>query len=243
MNEEPLQAVVSSLNMPTEGDLMLARMQADTELEVAKKEIDRLQPLLDKYEELWTGFGPVRQEYLKFIQKSEELSKEAATWQQKLMDVEAALQAQINESGTRLAAVQSPQKQFKPSSPRMGVVMAFAILGGLAFGAVLVFLASMMDRTIAATEDAAGHFDVPVFGVIGEIVTRRDLAIRRLKRAIVVPAVAVTVLVALAFSSFSIWQRLEEPPGYRSEWKASPAKHVPDRPGQAAPSQQPAKGT
>jgi uncharacterized protein involved in exopolysaccharide biosynthesis len=243
IQEEPAQAVVQSMSVPTAGDLKLAQIGAEAELGMANKEIDRLAPLVDSYEKLWLDFGPVRQEYLKFIQKSDDLNKEAANWQQKLMEVEAALQAQINESGTRLASVQNPQKQFKPSSPTMAMVMAVAILGGLAFGGGLVFLTSLVDRSITATEDAVGHFEIPVFGVISEIVTRRELAIRRLKKIIVIPAVAVVVLVALGLSSFSIYRRLEDPVPYRSGWNEVPAKHLPDRSGDATPFRQPAKGT
>jgi hypothetical protein len=243
IKEEPAQAVVQSMSVPTAGDLKLAQMEAEAELGMANKEIDRLTPLVDSYEKLWLDFGPVRQEYLKFIQKSDDLNKEAANWQQKLMEVEAALQAQINESGTRLASVQNPQKQFKPSSPTMAMVMAVAILGGLAFGGGLVFLTSLVDRSITATEDAVGHFEIPVFGVISEIVTQRELVIRKLKKIIVIPAMAVVILVALGLSSFSIYRRLEEPVHYRSGWNEVPAKYLPDQSGDATPFRQPAKGT
>jgi uncharacterized protein involved in exopolysaccharide biosynthesis len=243
IKEEPETAVVRTVNLPSEGDLRLAEMQAQAELEMTDREIARLESRLKSYESLWAGFGPIRQEYLEFIQQRDDLAREAATWQQKLMEVEAALQAQISESGTRLAAVQNPQKQFRPSSPTMGKVMAFAILGGLAFGAGLVFLASVMDRAIAATEDAAGHFDIPVFGVIGEIVTQRELVIRRLKKAIVIPVVTLVALAALGLSSFSIYLRLEEPASYRDARKAVPAKYLLDRSGQPGQVAQPAKGT
>jgi len=243
IKEEPETAVVRTVNLPSEGDLRLAEMQAQAELEMTDREIARLESRLKSYESLWAGFGPIRQEYLEFIQQRGDLAKEAAMWQQKLMEVEAALQAQISESGTRLAAVQNPQKQFRPSSPTMGKVMAFAILGGLAFGAGLVFLASVMDRAIAATEDAAGHFDIPVFGVIGEIVTQRELVIRRLKKAIVIPVVTLVALAALGLSSFSIYLRLEEPANYRDARKTVPAKYLLDRSGQPGQVAQPAKGT
>lgn len=243
IKEEPETAVVRTVNLPSEGDLRLAEMQAQAEWDMANREIARLESRLKSYESLWAGFGPIRQEYLEFIQQRGDLAKEAAMWQQKLMEVEAALQAQISESGTRLAAVQNPQKQFRPSSPTMGKVMAFAILGGLAFGAGLVFLASVMDRAIAATEDAAGHFDIPVFGVIGEIVTQRELVIRRLKKAIVIPVVTLVALAALGLSSFSIYLRLEEPASYRDARKAVPAKYLLDRSGQPGQVAQPAKGT
>jgi hypothetical protein len=243
IKEEPETAVVRTVNLPSEGDLRLAEMQAQAEWDMANREIARLESRLKSYESLWAGFGPIRQEYLEFIQQRGDLAKEAAMWQQKLMEVEAALQAQISESGTRLAAVQNPQKQFRPSSPTMGKVMAFAILGGLAFGAGLVFLASVMDRAIAATEDAAGHFDIPVFGVIGEIVTQRELVIQRLKKAIVIPVVTLVALAALGLSSFSIYLRLEEPASYRDARKAVPAKYLLDRSGQPGQVAQPAKGT
>jgi uncharacterized protein involved in exopolysaccharide biosynthesis len=240
IQEEPAQAVLQTLNVPEEASLRVLKMEAEAELAMTNKEIERLENLLQSYQSLWANYGPVRQQYLEFVQKSEDLNKQASMWQQKQMDVEAALQAQMSESGMRLAAVQNPQKQFRPSSPTMAMVMACAILGGLAFGGGMVFLSSVLDRSITATEDAAGHFDIPIVGVIGEIYSKRDLAIRRLKKLIIVPIVTLVVLVALGLSSLSIYLRLEDPQRYKDGWKVNPAKFLmeystPARPSRLAP--------
>jgi len=98
----------------------------------------------------------------------------------------------------------------------------------------------VLDRSITATEDAAGHFDIPIVGVIGEIYSKRDLAIRRLKKLIIVPIVTLVVLVALGLSSLSIYLRLEDPQRYKDGWKVNPAKFLmeystPARPSRLAP--------
>ncbi len=226
VKEEPAQAVVETLNMPEEASLRVLRMEAEAERDMTNKEIERLENLLASYQKLWDNYGPVRQEYLEYVQKSEDLNKQASMWQQKQMDVEAALQAQMSESGTRLAAVQNPQKQFRPSFPTIAMVMACAILGGLAFGGGLVFLSSVLDRSITATEDAVGHFEIPIVGVIEEIYSQRDLAIRRLKKLIIVPFVTLVVLAALGLSSLSIYLRLEDPQRYKDGWKVNPAEFL-----------------
>ena len=73
-----------------------------------------------------------------------------------------------------------------------GTALLAAIVGGLAFGAGLVFLANLLDRSVSTTEEAVHHFDLPVHGVIAEIVTARQQWVRRTKVWTIGPAVTST---------------------------------------------------
>jgi len=88
-----------------------------------------------------------------------------------------------------------------------------------------VFLANMLDRSITATEQAAEHFELAVFGAVNEIVTTRDQRVRRFRRYVVIPAVSAVVLATIALSGLSVFLWLNDPPAFK-DWKAAPITYV-----------------
>ena len=131
------------------------------------------------------------------------------------------LAAEIANRRTHLSAVQVAQKQSKPSSPSLLMVLALALGGGLAFGSGLVFLTQMLDRSISTTEEAARHFGLPIHGVTEEIVPPRLRARRRMRRWILGPVISFVVLAALVVSAVNIAIWLEYHDLY-AEWRRSP---------------------
>ena len=136
-----------------------------------------------------------------------------------------ALEAEMKDRRTHLNVLQAAQEQIRPSSPKLYMVLGFAIVGGLAFGGGLVLVSSHWDRSISTTDDAIGYFDAPVFGITSEIISRRQRAMRRMRRWIVGPIVTIIVLVGLAVSGMSITLWLKYPQKHK-EWKASPIAFV-----------------
>ncbi len=194
-------------------------------LETATREIERLERRRAAWQKLMGNFAPVRQEYLQIIEKIQKQEAELGNWQGRLTEVEMALAAEVAKRRTHLNAVQAAQRQLRPSSPSLVMILGFAIFGGLAFGGGLVFGAQFLDRTIATTEHAMDYFDVPVHGVIGEIVTRRQRAAARLKRWLVAPVVSLIIVACLCISGLSVVLWLRFPEKYE-QWRASPAGFV-----------------
>jgi hypothetical protein len=94
----------------------------------------------------------------------------------------------------------------------------------MAFGAGLVFLAHLLDRTVVTPDDAKS-FGVPVHGVIGEIMTPAGLRKLRWKRRLVLPTAALIVAVSVGLSALSITLWLQYPNKYR-EWQTSPLEYL-----------------
>ncbi len=208
-----------------EAQIEVQMADAKVELETLNEEFERVSSLLDGDEALMKDFAKVRQAYLEITSALGRETEELHRWRQKLMDVSMSLEAEVAKRGTHLDAKEAAQKQFRPSSPNLLMIIAFAVAGGLAFGGGLVFLTNMLDRTITTAEDAAKYFDVPVHGVIGEIVTRKDQALRTMKRWLLGPAISMVLIVSIAVSMFSIVLRVRYPDKYE-EWKASPPDFV-----------------
>jgi hypothetical protein len=105
------------------------------------------------------------------------------------------------------------------------MVIGFAFAGGLGFAAALVFLVSMLDRTLSTPEDVQQSYGVPVCGVIGEIRTRRERVVQGIGRFIVMPVLGLVVIAAIGVATFSLTLWLKQPENYR-QWRAAPVPYI-----------------
>ncbi|MDY7009778.1 MAG: hypothetical protein SVV80_03385 [Planctomycetota bacterium] len=198
---------------------------AVSELEAGAKEIERLQKQREKLQVLMANFAPVRQQYEQIVEKVKKQAVERDGWRKQLAEVQMALDAEDEGRRTHLNVLQVAQEQILPSSPKLFMVLGFAIIGGLAFGGGVVLASSHWDRSISTTDDAIKYFDVPVFGITSEIVSGRQRLVRHLRRWVIGPIVTIIVLAGLAASGLSVTLWLKYPQKHE-EWKASPIMFV-----------------
>lgn len=201
-------------------DISMASAAAKSEHQTATNDIKRLTALLAGYNKMWANFAPVRQDYLALLKKTNDNLAEVEHWKGRLDQVQIALAAAVDNRLTRMKAIQPSHHQFLPAWPSLPAILALAICGGLAFGAALVFLAKSLDRTIKTPEEAAEYFDVPVHGVIGEIVTPARRLRRLIRRWVLVPAMSLVVVLALFISGTSAVLRLTHPQSYKQMWSS-----------------------
>jgi len=206
-------------------DLAMRLLAKQSEAEMTEKELDRLQNRLDSHQNLLSNFGPIRREYLEIVKKIEDQQAELAQWEGRLRDVHMALAGEVAKRRTHLNAVQPALKQFNPSSPLFWRVLAFAVVGGLAFGVGTIIMASRLDRSIMTPEQAAHSFDFPVFGYVDVILTPRRLLLQRIKRWILTPIISLILAAALFVSCFSLFLRLDSPEQYK-QWREAPLKYL-----------------
>ncbi|HUT60004.1 MAG TPA: hypothetical protein VNA25_19335 [Phycisphaerae bacterium] len=212
----------------TDEGLSMALAGAQSEVEMGSSELERLQGRLTTVQNLVANYAPIREQYLKLLKKVTEVEVEKTNWQGRLTGVDMALSAEVAKRRTHLNAVQLAEKQFRPSSPQLLYVLGLALAGGLAFGGGLVFLGNTLDRSIATTEDAAKHFDLPVFGVVGEIVTPRERVWRTTRWLVVEPMVALFLLGVIGLTSINIVLWINYPEQY-AVWRANPSGFVQQR--------------
>ncbi len=206
-------------------DIKMEMASAQSEVDMTTNEIERLQQRLTRVQDMLANYAPVRERYLDLNKKLTEQEAEKDRWQRRLTEVQMALSAEVAKRRTHLNAIQMAEKQFRPSSPKLAYVLGFALAGGLAFGAGLVFLSNVMDRSIFTTQEAGTHFGLPVCGVIGEIVTPPQRRWRRLRRLVIEPAVAMAFLVLIAVAGLNIVLWLQFPEQYEA-WRAEPWSYI-----------------
>jgi uncharacterized protein involved in exopolysaccharide biosynthesis len=200
---------------------------AQSEVDSTTNELARLQQRKDDVEKLLNQFGPIREEYLGIVKDVTDQQAEVDRWQKRQTEVQMTLAAEAAKRRTHLTQVELAQEQFKPSSPKLLYVLALALVGGLAFGGGLVFLTNTVDRSITTTEEAAGHFGLPVLGTIGEIMTAPRRARRKMIRwGLGAAAVVVALAIGAAALNIALWLNTRE---QYSQWRASPVQFVVSR--------------
>ena len=215
LEEEPAQVVYGTIRLQSDPgsreQLRGEYLAAQSELTVTSNELGRLESLHKTYWELWRDFGPVRQEYLRLLER-ERVEQSKADWNGgRLEEADTALQAEMEDRSTLLRQVQMPQRQFVPSEPSLTKVFGLAVVGGAMFGGGLVFLAGFMDRSFSTTEEAARALDIPIQGVIGDIITPQERQRRRVLRWVLGPIISLVVVAALGFAAWKNIERLQPP--------------------------------
>lgn len=201
--------------------------KAKYDLSVVVRTIKGLEDRLKALDQALANFGPARREYELMLERIQEKENAVSEWNDRLRSVGAALAAELADKRTHLTTWQAAQRQIRPYSPSLTKVLLVAVFGGLAFGAALVFLANLLDRSISTTEDASRTFPIPIHGVIGEILSSSRKAGRTMRRWLVTPLISLLVIATVATCILSIVLYLDEPAKHK-EWKAAPVEYVVD---------------
>ncbi|NLW85644.1 MAG: hypothetical protein GXY38_02090 [Planctomycetes bacterium] len=217
------ERVFAPIDVPT--DVVSAIQAAQWQVEVGGRNLARLESLMPAYESLWANFGPLRQEYLRFNANLEEHRLITQRWRERLEDAEVALAAAVNNRLTYLKTVQPAHEQLFPSWPKMTHVLGLMLAGAAGAVGIVIVALKTLDRSIMTAEDAACYFELPVHGVIAEIVPARVKTIRGLKRWTFRPLVTAVLLLVMGLSIMSIMLRLNNPRKY-VEWKTAPLQYV-----------------
>lgn len=226
IDQTPREIVVQKVYGPKTAagnDLAVQLASAQSEADKAAMEIERLGARLAEAEGALAGFGPARQEYLAILKQIDDERAELKRRQERLAEAQAARAAEEGKrdsAGMRLA-----EKPSRPSFPVLWHVLGLALLAGLAAGTGLALAARAMDRTISTADEAGRAFNVPVCGVISEMVSPRRRVWRAVNRWVLRPAAALVILAALGVASLNVVLRLHCPDQY-ARWSEHPQTFV-----------------
>jgi len=198
------------------------------QIESLEREKERLEKFRDKLMAIKANFAQVKREWERIVAEEAEARSTLSGLARELKNTDANLQQEVAKKRMHWNQVQLAKKQYRPSSPKPGKILMFAIMGGLAFGGGLMFLFHFLDRSVSTRDVALTHFDIPVHGVIGEIDTATTRRNRRLRRWIVTPLISLILVACLGLSSMSLWMWLRSPEKYKA-WRASPTGFLYDQ--------------
>lgn len=195
------------------------------EIGTMERDIERLQKRLDEKTDLLANIGPIIREYEDILQRMEQQEKEVERYRIRLDGVEMALAAEAAKRSTHVETIEPAQEQHRPSSPSLLMILGATAVGSLGIAGALVFLTSMIDRSITTVDEAVEHYDLPVHGVIGEIVTPEKRTLRTILRWVIAPTVALVLLVCIAGAVLSIVIWLQYPDQFQT-WSQMPLTFV-----------------
>jgi len=217
IEETPEEAVLQRVfgkDSPAAQELAVALAGVQSRVDMASSEVQRLQNRQKELQGLLADYARVRNQHLEILRKLDEEEQEKAKWQERLAEVEMTLEAEKAVLRTRLEAVQVAEKHLLPSSPELSLVLGFALVGGLVAGGGLVFFCHTIDRSISTKQDAAKHFNLPVCGVIDEILTPGQRLKRKARQWGVEPLGALILVAIIGVASLNIVLWLRDPDGY-----------------------------
>jgi uncharacterized coiled-coil protein SlyX len=217
---------------PAKEDLSGPLAAAQAEIETTTRELERLQQRLAGVQDLLAAPQTTRQERPpssppqagpRNLKQIAEVRSEAARWEQRLAETQAALDAEWATRRDQLAAVRPAE--LRRSFPLLWQVLGAAFAGGILFGMLGAMGVGALSRSFAGAEEVARHVDVPVLGVTSRILTPRQEAFRRARRLVLVPMISLLLTLALGLGTLNAVLWLECPDQY-GQWSANPADFV-----------------
>ncbi|KPK48819.1 MAG: hypothetical protein AMK72_06000 [Planctomycetes bacterium SM23_25] len=104
IEETPEEAVLQRVfgrDSSAAEELAVALAAVQSQVDMATRELDRLEKRQRELQAVLADYAPVRQQYLEVIRKCDELESEKANWQKRLTEVQMALSAEVAKRRTR----------------------------------------------------------------------------------------------------------------------------------------------
>ena len=135
----------------------------------------------------------VEADLLRLTRDYDALSKNYQELVQRRETANLAKQMDTQTRRVEFRVVEPPVVPLRPSSPWRGPLIAAAALAGLAAGVALAVLRLTLQRQVTRPEQLLNAFDIPIAGVVRQIISPRALAGRRLDAAMACLAAAVFI--------------------------------------------------
>ncbi len=198
----------------TSGGIMFQLASTEAQVQTLGEEIERLETQLKSYKSVIARAGPVLYKYSQIQESLQYAQHQAIIWQQKLSDIETALEGEKAKRRTQLKEVQLARSTDRPLSPRLWTVLIFALAGGLAFGYVFAFGVDSLDHTIRSPEQMTEEFQLPVAGMIDQIIPESQKTLQKIKHRTFTMVVSMILLASLMLSLGIVVLRLKYPAKY-----------------------------
>jgi hypothetical protein len=166
---------------------------------------------LEEYQAALIKSVPLREEYLKLTKPLEEQQAQLNRWKTLLNEAAMTLTAEQSKRRTQFSTIELAKKSKVPQFPPLWTILGIAMGGGLAFGYALAFIGSSMDHTLRTPQDAIREFqdlNVPVVGVISEIMTSKERITRKIRSGVLTLVMVIIALASLGVSTYSAVYRL-----------------------------------
>jgi hypothetical protein len=191
----------------------------------------QLQTVRERIEKLngqASSLFPVRADYRKLTRDVEQRQRQMAFWEDNLRRVRMALTAESGDRGVKLDFIKPCGEIGRPVSPDLFQVLAAAVALSLLAGTASVFFAHRTDESFGTGDALAAALNLPLFGSVSEIISRKQRSLRRLRNAFVYPMNAAAMGAVLLALVAVLYMSLERPELF-AEFRKSPTRFVTGR--------------
>lgn len=112
---------------------------------------------------------------------------------------------EASREGTRYTVLDPARLPLKPSKPNKASLLFMGLFIGAGFGAGLVFLAELFDKSFLGIDEARAVLELPIFGAVSKIITQEDIRIQKMRNAKVAAISAATGVALLVFIIFNVF--------------------------------------
>ena len=183
------------------------------EIAAMQNELERLKKQAEKYTEMESDYALLTTKEQQLRETLHNIEREYQDKRRQYATLKQHYDLQVKNQRTNFE-IEMAERPYRPSYPTLSMILLLAVGGGVAFGTAMVLGVNMMERTVTTTEEAVNMFDFPIHGVIAEIVTPRQRAVRKLKRWAVAPVVTFVVGLSIAWFAWGAYLRLEDTRGF-----------------------------
>jgi uncharacterized protein involved in exopolysaccharide biosynthesis len=216
-----IKAELAAMQKDVEGNEV--RIPNQTKV-AAKGEIERLAGVIESLErrhaelnseiDQWLNtqrnYIVIRNQYNDMNRDLAEATAQRDFWEKALNNTRQTLQAQIASRGQRLSFT-SRAEVARASSPTLFKIILAALVAGLGAGALMIFVAELLDHSFRSVDQAIEELKLPVLGAVTEITTAGQAMRRKLLSFGVYPALGVAMVLILLAAFYFTWLDLEQP--------------------------------
>lgn len=192
-------------------DLALQKTTSETRAIALAKQVEELGASIEAMRSQSDGVFAARAAYRKLEREAGEARRQVAFWEDNLRRVEMARAAETGQKGVTLDFIRPAAASSRPISPDLAQVLMAAVAMGLFAGGLGVFFAHRGNEAFHSGQQAARSLDLPLFGSVSEIITRRHRRIRRMRRLIVVPTQMAIMAALMGGLAALVYLDLEKP--------------------------------
>jgi hypothetical protein len=215
------EAADSAVEQSVGWDVELAGLQMGVQdragrLEMAESRLRVVDQDIAKHKSLEDNVFRYRREYkLKadlLAQAQIDLNNNA----KRVMEISGVLSADESERGVSFSVLTQPTPCLHPVSPKGTTIMVFAVLAGLAGGALSVLFRELFDQSYHTTRHITRSLGLAMLESIDEIVTSAD-RVRRLRRRVLLTPAAVSILaLCVGVACAAAYLSVEKPLAYEN---------------------------
>jgi len=213
---------------PNRDHLEIELTQALAAQHAFDKQIDSLKKQISRFTLHSSQLFPVRSDYRRLTRQIAQAQRQQTFWEENLRHVQMALTAEVGNRGVNLDFVKPCTQIGKPVSPNLVQVLMAAIVLGVIGGSINVFFAYRADESFHNSEELAEGFDLPLMGVVSELLSRQEHTKRRIRNMILYPLNTTAMACLLIMMAGMLYLNLEKPYLYE-QFKDNPTRFISQR--------------